>query len=333
MKTHFITGGEGFVGYHLTKEILKDPDAEVVTYDSQKHYIDVEKSFWPEYHRQRVKELDSTPRVTRVVGDVNDRSSLRRALAEFKPQTITHLAALPIAAISDKYPEEAMTGVLNTIFTLLDVSKDLVEERNLNLEKLTYISSSMVYGDFLRDDDKEIIPAKEDQMCDPKQTYGAMKLAGEHLVTSYSKRFEIPFTIIRPSAVYGPTDCNRRVTEIYLRNALDGKPLILDNGGLHQLDFTYVKDLAQGVALAINSEKALGEIFNITRGEGRKIKDLAEVIKSLIPETKIDTREVVVHRPNRGQLDISKAKELLGYDPKYSLEEGMKKYLDFVKRF
>ncbi len=158
-----------------------------------------------------------------------------------------------------------------------------------------------------------------------------MKLSGEILVKTYNSRFDIPYTIIRPSAVYGPTDCNRRVTEIFVMNSLQNKDIILDNGGEHMLDFTYVKDLVSGFILASNSERALGETFNITRGHGRPIKELAEILVKLNPGSKLVIKNADVYRPNRGSLDISKAKSILGYDPKYSIKEGMREYTEFVK--
>ena len=240
---------------------------------------------------------------------------------------IIHLAALPIANVSDKYPEEAKRNILEGTIILLDVLREV----SFDFDRVIYTSSSMVYGDFLRDENGEIIPAKEDQICNPIDLYGAMKLSGEYITRAYARRFGFPYTIIRPSAVYGPTDCNRRVTEIFLMNALKGEGLRLDNGGLHQLDFTYVKDLAKGFVLAANSDQAVNQTFNMTRGEGRKIRELAEIIADLIPGTEMYIEEVDVYRPNRGALDITKARKLLGYNPEYSLEEGMKEYLEFVK--
>ena len=150
----------------------------------------------------------------------------------------------------------------------------------------------------------------------------------------FSKQYGIKYTIIRPSAVYGPTDVNRRVTQIFIENALKGKPLVLHNGGTSKLDFSYVEDVAEGFVLALKSSKAENETFNITMGEGRSLKELANIIKSNIPLAKIEYKEAPKEekRPERGALDIAKARKLLGYTPKYSLEEGMKKYIDFVKK-
>jgi UDP-glucose 4-epimerase len=330
MRTYFITGGDGFVGFHLTQELMKDKESKVVIYDAHKHFLPVDESRWFKYQNFRINELGKFgKRVVRIKGDVVDSGRLQEALEEHSPQVVVHLASLPIAGVSNFYPTESRANIFDTICTLLDRTK----KPKFPLEKLVYTSSSMVYGDFTRYSNGEVIPAREDQPCNPKGIYGAMKLAGEHLVRAYTERFGIPHTIIRPSAIYGPTDCNMRVSEIFLTNALEGKKLELDNGGLHQLDFSYVKDVAKGFALALNSEHASNETFNLTRGEGRSIRELAEVVKSLIPSTKIVTREFDPYRPNRGALDISKAKNLLGYEPEYSLEEGMKEYHEFVSTF
>jgi UDP-glucose 4-epimerase len=323
--TYFITGGEGFIGYHLSKELSKDQENKIVTYDAQKHYVPLDKSTWPKYLQYRIESLD-VDNITRIRGDITDRGLLKETLQTHEPDVVIHLAALPIANVSNKYPEEARQNILDGTITLLDVLREI----EFDLDRVVYISSSMVYGDFLTDDDGNIIPAREDDECDPKGLYGSMKLSGEHITRSYTHRFGIPHTIIRPSAVYGPTDCNRRVSEIFLTNALKDERLRLDNGGYHKLDFTYVKDIAKGITRASTHENALNETFNMTRGEGRSIRELAHVVQDLVPGTETFDYEKEVSRPNRGALDISKAKELLGYSPEHSLEDGMAKYHDFV---
>ncbi len=328
MKTFFITGGQGFIGYHICKELLKDPENRVVTYDALKYFLPLDDSLWGYYLDYRNKNLRSD-RLIKVRGDVVNKSRLEEILKEHKPDVIMHLAALPVAAVSHLNYEESYENILTTTISLLDVIKNLDKKP----ERLIYTSSSMVYGDFRRDEFGEIISATEDQTCNPKGIYDAMKLCGEILVKTYNKRFSIPYVIVRPSAVYGPTDVNRRVTEIFVMNMLTGKDLILENGGEHMLDFTYVEDLARGFALAATSERALGETFNITRGKGRKIKELADILKNLVPESRsrIISEPANVYRPNRGTLNITKAKTLLGYEPQFSLEEGMKQYVQFIR--
>lgn len=321
MRTWLITGGEGFIGYHICKEITDRSLGPIVTLDSHNHYIDLEDSKWPFYQRYRSNKLDEIG-VDRYIGDVNNRGLLKEILEEYRPTNIIHLAALPIANVSNKYPYEARKNILDTTLTLMDTLRDV----NFDFDRVIYTSSSMVYGDF----DK--IPAGEDDNYSPLGMYGAMKLAGEHIVRAYGNRFDMPYTIIRPSAVYGPTDCNRRVTEIFIRRAMNGETLFLDNGGQHELDFTYVKDTATGFVLAATDENGEGRTFNITRGEGRSIEELSEVIGDVVDkEVSSSPRERDVYRPNRGALDISQAQKLLGYEPEYSLEQGMKEYYEFIQ--
>lgn len=325
MAKYLITGGDGFIGFHICKELLRQKH-KVMIYDAHIHYIPFEKSKWFKYQKYRINELGD--KVIRIRGNTTDRGLLEASLKKYKPHIIIHLAALPIANISNDYPEEARRNILEGIITLMDVIRELKLKT-----KVIYTSSSMVYGDFLRNKKGNIMPAKEDQQCNPICLYGAMKLAGEHIAKVYSRRFNIPLVIIRPSAVYGPTDCNRRVTEIFADNALHGKEIILDNGGLHQLDFTYVDDVVQGFVLASKSKKAIGETFNITAGRGREIREIPKILQKIIDfHIFVKTKKIKVFRPNRGTLDISKAKRLLGYKPRYSLETGMKKYVDFIKK-
>jgi len=326
MRTYCITGGEGFIGYHICKQLTQKQDVEIVTYDAQKHYISMDKSYWPTYQQHRIESLESE-QITRVRGDTTDMGLLKETLEQYEPDVIIHLAALPIASVSNTYPEEARRNILDGTITLMDTLREVT----FDFDRVIYTSSSMVYGDFPTDSNGDVIPVREDDECNPRGIYGAMKLSGEHVMRAYATRFDIPYTIIRPSAVYGPTDCNRRVTEIFLTNALKGEKLRLDNGGHHELDFTYVKDLAKGFIEAANEADAVGETFNMTRGEGRSIRELASVVADLVPGTETYVEEKDVYRPNRGALDISKARELIGYDPEYSLEEGMREYHEFIQ--
>lgn len=327
MKTYFITGGEGFIGYHVARLLSeRDEENRIVTYDAQKHYVPLPDSHWPHYVEYRLNDLDEQS-VETVRGDTTDRGLLKSTLEECDPDVILHLAALPIANVSNKYPTEARTNILDGTITLMDV----IREADVDIDRVMYTSSSMVYGEFPTDEDGEVLPASEDEDCEPVGIYGSMKLSGEHITRAYGHRFGIPWTIVRPSAVYGPTDANRRVSEIFLTRALQDKPLRLDNGGYHKLDFTYVEDTARGMIQAAEHENGLNETFNVTRGEGRSIRELAEVIADLIPGTETYTEEREVYRPHRGALDITKARKKLGYEPQHSLEQGMRKYLEFVE--
>jgi nucleoside-diphosphate-sugar epimerase len=256
-----------------------------------------------------------------VRGDVRHRGLLSRTLEEFQPTRVIHLAALPIADLSNRFSEEAMEANLIATVTLLDAVQSLRD-----LRRLVYTSSSMVYGDF------QYAPADEDHPKAPKDVYGGTKLAGEVMVEAYGRRFGIPYTIIRPSAVYGPTDVNRRVTQIFIENALRGQPIVLHNGGVSKLDFTHVDDVADGFVRATLSERSRNRIYNITRGRGRSLKELAQLVASLVPGTRFEESPPDVLRPERDALSIERARAEIGFEPKVDLEDGMPPYVEFVRR-
>jgi len=162
---------------------------------------------------------------------------------------------MPLADMAIEFSEEALACIINRTVNLLEIARDMPA-----IQRSVYISSSMVYGDFERG------PIPEDATTNPKEIYGGMKLAGEQLVKVYSQCYCIPFTIVRPSAVYGPSDNNRRVLHTFLMNAIQGRVLRVENAETTSLDFSYVKDVGRGIRLAALSPQGLGETFNITRG-------------------------------------------------------------------
>lgn len=315
----FITGGTGFIGSYTARRLLGEGH-EVLLYDSFTAFVSpFQVNYAANLHRRIPESERELLRIVR--GDVRHRGFLGRALDEFRPTRVIHLAALPIADLSNRFSEEALENNLVATVTLLDAVHDRPE-----LRRFVYTSSSMVYGDF------RYTPADEDHPKAPKDLYGGSKLAGEVMVEAYGRRFGMPYTIIRPSAVYGPTDVNRRVTQIFVENALRGKPLILHNGGKSKLDFTHVEDVADGFVRATFSEKAEGRTYNVTRGRGRALRELAEVVARSVPGTVLEEREAEVFRPERGSLSIERARSELGFEPKRDLEDGIPPYVDFVRK-
>jgi nucleoside-diphosphate-sugar epimerase len=181
----------------------------------------------------------------------------------------------------------------------------------------------MVYGDF----QSEI--ATEEHPTNPKEVYGTMKLAGEVVTRGLCQFYGIPFTIIRPSAVYGPTDMNRRVTQIFVERALLGQNLNVQ-GKDEALDFSYVKDVANGFVLAATSPEGASETFNITLGKAHTLLDFVHCLKKHFPGLKYSVTERDAFRPKRGTLSIDKARRLLGYQPEYELQRGVDEYVEFI---
>lgn len=311
----FLTGGAGFVGANVCK-LLINAGHQVAVFDQFVNYVYPLDQVHVDNLTQRMSTIKD--KVTIFRGSTRDQDNLRRALQSFKPNYIIHLAAMPLANLAVEHPEEAVDAILSGTINVLHQSRDLPE-----LKRLVYVSSSMVYGDFVR------VPAREDDPKDPKEVYGSLKLAGELLVRSFGRLYGIDHSIVRPSAVYGPTDNNRRVLGIFLERALKGQPLVV-KGANQALDFTFVEDAAQGIVCATMHERASGGTFNITRGEGRTIKEAAEIVARLVPGTQINVEPPDPRMPSRGELDVSRARSEIGFEPRVSLEEGLGIYLDYL---
>jgi len=313
-----LTGGTGFLGYYISKELI-GMGCEVIAYDAFLNYIDPLKSNYNLCLDQRLSDIGDQVRIIR--GDTRNLAGLISALQESQPDVVIQLAAIPLATASNQLTEDATQINLNGTVTLMEAIRVTP-----SVKRMVFASSSFVYGDF------QYSPADEEHPTNPIDVYGGSKLAGEAMVKGFARRFGIEFVIIRPSAVYGPTDANRRVTQIFVENSILNRPLVLHDGGHSQVDFTYCEDTAHGFVLASLHPAAANEVFNITRGDGRSIRELAEIISQLVPGTIIEERPAEEIRPERGSLGISKARKLLGFEPSYSLEVGMERYVSFVKK-
>ena len=318
MSKVLITGGAGFIGSYVSRKLL-DMGHDVIIYDAFIHYISPLKSILKDFTELRFEGISDQIDFRR--GDTRDKAHLRRVILETKPNNILHLAALPIADLSNRHSEEALTSILEGAVNVLEVLRDVDF-----VDRFVYISSSMIYGDF------EEIPAPEDHPKRPKDIYGGTKYAGEIMTETYSRRYNIPYSIVRPSAVYGPYDVNRRVSQIFVENALLGKPITLYSGGRQALDFTFVEDTSDGIIKVMFSESGLGEAFNVTYGRGYTLRELADILLTHFRDLEIKiVEEEDVFRPKRGALSIEKAKSLVGYDPRFSLEDGIQRYLDVYR--
>jgi nucleoside-diphosphate-sugar epimerase len=287
------TGGCGHIGSNLANLLVKE-----------KHKVAV--------FDRNVKDFSCSLDAWVIQGDCRHQASVLRAIKELQIDTVVHLASIAVATECDKNPDDTMDNNLNSLRSVLMASKIG------KVKRFVFISSSFVYGDF------QYFPADEIHRTEPRGIYGATKLAGEYLTKCFCDRYGIDWTIIRPSAVYGYGDKNHRVVQVLLENAVKGETLKLE-GADQVIDFTYVEDTVQGISKAIQSENAIGQIFNITRGEGRTLRELGQIINNLVP-CKIEESVVDGFRPKRGALDILKARDLLGYKPKWKLEDGVKEY-------
>jgi nucleoside-diphosphate-sugar epimerase len=317
MPKAFVTGGAGFVGSNVVKRLVAE-GYDTTVYDSFVVYIPADP------HKRQLNFIsrlaDVYDQISILRGDTLNKDFLRRQLNAIRPDVIIHTASMPLAALAIQHTEEAFASIVTSTLNILEVMRDFDHPC-----RLVFLSSSMVYGDFKTPEVDEI------HEKDPRDVYGAFKLAGETVVRAYAKNYDLDTVIIRPSAVYGPYDANNRVIQKFVRSAMQGNPLTIDGDGSLKMDFTHVEDCARGIFLAATTPGVDGEVFNITRGEARSLKDLAEIIERYFPQVTVSYREKPAYVPSRGTLNIDKARRLLGFEPVVNLEDGVDGYVSHLR--
>ena len=308
-----VTGGKGFIGSKIVEMLSKDPKVTVV--DNHDTYGITTKEDLHKLLQWRTRNWKAE-NVSVIDGDILDRLVCLKAFSH-NPEIVIHLATYPRAKIVDEDPIVGIPKVINTTTNLLWHSE------KWNVKKFVYVSSSMVYGDF-------VDGTKEDASTKPKNIYGEAKLTGERMVKLFAKRDGLNYNIIRPSGVYGPGDMPDRVVSKFFAKAMKNETITLHNGN-NKVDFTYRQDAARGIVLAALSSVA-NVSFNITAGNATSLRTLAETIIE-ITGSESDIEDIGNHKlyPMRGTLDISRAKDLLDYEPEFSLKQGLDSYYDWLQ--
>ena len=239
----------------------------------------------------------------------------------YKPTKVVHMAAIASAVEARKNPGLCFDLQLTTLRNVLE----LCRLHHPQVETLMFMSSSTVYGDF------EGASVDENTRPRPRGIYANAKYMGERLVRTYSHQYGTGVCIVRPSALYGERCVSRRVSQMFIENALTGKPLLLEGGGDGRLDFTYIDDLVEGMvrALALHQGRNSTDTFNLTFGDARTIADLAAVVKSVVPGAILEERPRAADKPVRGTLLMDKARDRLGFVPKWPLETGYRRYCEW----
>lgn len=185
----------------------------------------------------------------------------------------------------------------------------------------------MVYGNFKK---KKV---DENDECKPLGIYGALKFSAEKIIQAYGQTFDLPYTIIRPSALYGERCISRRVGQIFIESAINNKTIQIQGNGEEKLDFTYIQDLINGVIKTINSKKSIKQVFNLTYGKSHSINKLLFILKQSFPNIKVNYVKRDKLMPLRGTLSTQKAKKLINYKSQWPLTVGYKNYIDWYVKF
>jgi nucleoside-diphosphate-sugar epimerase len=235
---------------------------------------------------------------------------------EHKPDVIIHMASFPRQKVVNANPAWGARVMTEGLINVCESAK------KHQIERVVYISSSMVYGNF----EDQVL---EDAECRPIGQYGIMKLCGEDLVKDYHRRGCFDYAIIRPSAVYGPLDVEDRVVAKFMLAALRGSTLNV-NGANETLDFTYVDDAADGIVAAATRIMAANKTYNITKSHSVSLLEAAEMIVKIVGKGTIEVKDKDADFPSRGALNIDRAKTILGYDPKVDVEQGFENYYNWL---
>ena len=307
-----VTGAYGFIGSKIVEKLCA-MGHEVTAMDNSETYgiitpEDLKKLY--AYRQRNWKE------VTHCKGDVSNSLDVLRAFKP-RPDYVIHLASYPRAKLVNADP---MIGVQNIIGGTVNI---LWHAEKMPVKKVVFVSSSMIYGDYTNG-------TKEDADTKPTNLYAEAKITAERFVKHYHNHFGVDYSIVRPSGVYGPGDMDDRVLSKFFIQAMKNETIEVHDGD-NKVDFTYVDDTADGIIKATLSESK-NMSFNITAGRAITLRDAAEKVIDITGSNSeiVDIGAQKLY-PKRGTLDISRAKEILGYTPTTEFEDGLEEYHEWLQ--
>lgn len=312
---YLVTGAAGFIGFHVSKKLLKEGH-QVVGLDNLNNYYD------PSLKASRLSELNRLEGFSFVQQNLEDYKTLNCLFEEYRFPFVCHLAAQAGVRYSLEdpfcYASSNLTGFLNILECC----------RHFKVQNLVYASSSSVYGkckDF---------PFSEDAKLDePMSLYAATKKANELMAYSYSHLFGINCSGLRFFTVYGPYGRPDMALFLFAKAILSGEPIQVFNHGKMKRDFTYVDDIVDGILRALRTPRAY-EIYNLGN---HKMVELESFIKCIEDELGLQAiKEFLPIQPGdvpETCADIQKARDILGYEPKTSVEVGVREFISWYRSY
>jgi len=312
-KKVLVTGAGGFIGSHLVERLV-DLEAKVrafIRYNSRNDRGLIE-----------ILPLEVKEKIEVVMGDLRDTEALREAIKGI--DIVFHLGALIAIPYSYIHPREVVeTNIMGTL-NILNTARDY------KVEKIIHTSTSEVYGT------AQYVPIDERHPLQGQSPYSASKIGADKIAESFYRAYDLPIATIRPFNTYGPRQSARAVIPTIITQALTQDKIFL--GSLHPTrDLTYIEDTIDGFIKIAESNNSIGEVINIGSGFEISVGDLAKKIISLIGKNVkiISVSERI--RPLKSEVkrliaDNKKARELLNWKPKVSLDEGLIRTIKWFKK-
>jgi len=311
-----VTGGAGFIGGHLAERFVREGHAVTVLDNFDPFYDTRIKDHNVDIAREAAENGDGE--YTLVEGDVRDADLVEDIVAE--ADVVYHQGGVAGVRPSVDRPREYDAVNVDGTLNVLDAA------RNTDVERIVYASSSSVYG-------KPVdLPYDELDPTTPVSPYGGSKLAAERYCAAYHEVYGLPTVSLRYFTVYGPRMRPNMAISNFVSRCLNGQSPVIYGDGKQTRDFTFVEDIVEGNLSLLETAAADGEAMNVGSSGNIEIETLAEEIRDqLAPDLELKYDERHDADAEHTHADVSKAGELIGYEPTYTIREGVSKFVDWYR--
>ncbi len=321
-KTFLVTGGAGFIGYHLSRSLLAR-GARVIGFDNLNEYYDVQLK------KDRLAILKEYENYTFIKGDLADQGDVIRLFQEYSPHVVVNLGAQAGVRYSIDNPTAYMQSNMMGFFHILEGC------RYFPVEHLVYASSSSVYGG------NEKVPFSTDDKVDgPVSLYAATKKSNELMAHAYSKLYNIPATGLRFFTVYGPFGRPDMAYFKFTKKIMAGEPIQIYNNGDMYRDFTYIDDIVKGIENILCNPPAANEqgvrykLYNIGNNKPEKLMDYIDTLEKCLGRTAV--KEYLPMQPGdvyQTYADVSDLMRDYDFKPDTSIEEGLGRFVAWYREY
>ncbi|VAX25490.1 dTDP-glucose 4,6-dehydratase [hydrothermal vent metagenome] len=313
IKNYLVTGGAGFIGSHLVDSLLSEGN-NVITIDN-----------FDEFYGKEIKLKNVSSALTfdtfqLIEGDIRNKDLMDDLFSNNHIDVVIHLAAKagvrPSIENTVEYYDVNINGTLNILEAM----------KKFDVKNLIFASSSSVYGN------NEKVPFSENDIVDyPISPYAATKKSGELLCHTYHHLYDFKINCLRFFTVYGPRQRPDLAIHKFSKMILNNETIPMFGDGTTKRDYTYIDDIIQGIKHAVKNLNGY-EVFNLGESRTIMLKELIALIeKEVGKKANIEKLPLQPGDVEQTYADISKAKEMLGYDPQYEIEEGIKNFIEWLK--